>query len=106
MTARQPTNLMPSQPGDRILSENVGALVLGGKRVWVSNLFVYSQLIERAGWKDAGMKQMIDSRSFDLVVASRNFLGNKNYLVLGADRFDPEAIQALAQTYHALPITP
>jgi hypothetical protein len=29
-----------SQAGDRILSENVGALVLGGKRVWVSNLFV------------------------------------------------------------------
>jgi hypothetical protein len=90
-----------SQPGDRILSENVGALVLGGKKVWVSNLFVYTQLIEHAGWKDAGMKQMLDSRSFDLVVASRNFLGNKNYLLLGADRFAPEAIQALAKNYHA-----
>lgn len=91
-----------SQPGDRILSENVGALVLGGKKVWVSNLFVYTQLIENAGWKDAGMKPMIESRSFDLVVASRNFLGNKNYALLGADRFSPEAIQALAQNYHAV----
>jgi hypothetical protein len=91
-----------SQPGDRILSENVGALVLGGKTVWVSNLFVLTQLIEHAGWKDPGIKPMLDSRSFELVVASRNFLGNKAYSLLGADRFTPEAIQSLAQNYHAV----
>jgi hypothetical protein len=91
-----------TQEGDRILSENVGALVLGGKQVWVSNLFVYTQVIEHAGWKDAGMQEMLDSRSFDLVVASRNYLGNKTYSLLGADRFTPDAIQSLAQNYHAV----
>jgi hypothetical protein len=91
-----------SQPGDRILSENVGALILGDKKVWVSNLFVYSQLIERAGWKDAGMKQMIDTRAFDLIVASRNYPGNNAYSILGADRFAPETLQSLADNYHAV----
>ena len=32
-------------PGDQVLSENVGALVLAGKTVWVSNPFVYTQLV-------------------------------------------------------------
>jgi hypothetical protein len=91
-----------SQPGDRILSENVGALVLGGKKIWVSNLFVYSQLVQHAGWQDAGMKQMIETRSFDLIVTSRNYPGNKTYSLLGADRFAPEPLQLLAENYRAV----
>ncbi len=88
-----------SQAGDRILSENVGALVLGGKKVWVSNLFVYNQLIEHAGWQDVGMKKMIEARGFDLIVASRNYAGNKAYSILGVDRFSPEDIQAIVGNY-------
>jgi hypothetical protein len=91
-----------SHPGDRVLSENVGALVLGGKKVWVSNLFVYSQLIRNAGWQDAGMKQMIDTRSFDLIVTSRNYPSNKMYSLLGVDRFAPEPLQSLEQNYRAV----
>jgi hypothetical protein len=91
-----------SQPGDRILSENVGALALGGKKVWVSNLFVYSQLIQHAGWRDAGMKQMIDARSFGLIVTSRNYAANPAYALLGADRFAPEALQSLTENYRAV----
>ena len=86
--------------GEDVLSENVGAVVLAGKRVWVSNLFVYSQLIERGGWQDAGMNSMIAARRFSLIATSRNYLANRNYALYGSDRFPPEAIQAMAQNYH------
>jgi len=86
--------------GEDVLSENVGAVVLTGKKIWVSNLFVYTQLIERGGWQDAGVNSMIATRRFSLIATGRNYLANRSYAIYGSDRLPPEAIQAMAQNYH------
>lgn len=48
------------------------------------------------------MKQTIDMRSFDLIVASRNYTGNKAYSILDADRLAPGTLRSLADNHHAL----
>ncbi len=86
--------------GDRVLSENVGALVLAGKTVWVSNPFVYTQLVTRRGWPDAGLERMVRERGFDLIVASRNYPVYPSFRSDGAERFSPAVVNALADNYH------
>ncbi|MBZ5702990.1 MAG: hypothetical protein LAN84_14240 [Acidobacteriia bacterium] len=54
--------------GDRVLSENVGALLLSGKPVQLSNPYVYAQLVARAGWPDGPVRERLRSGQFDVVV--------------------------------------
>ncbi|MGI9101678.1 MAG: hypothetical protein ACR2IF_04450 [Terriglobales bacterium] len=85
--------------GDRVLSENVGALVLAGKTVWVSNPFVYSQLVMRRGWHDVGLEKMVRDGGFELIVASRNYPAYPWFRSDGAERFSAAGVNALAANY-------
>jgi hypothetical protein len=77
--------MVKQYPGDRVLSENVGALVLAGKTVWVSNPFVYSQLVMRGSWPDAGLERMVRNREFDLIVTQWNYPMYPNFMSDGAE---------------------
>lgn len=89
-------------PGDRILSENVGALVLAGKTVWISNPFVYSQMVMRGGWPDAGLQRMVSNREFDLILAEWNYPEFPSMMSAGAERFSSGVVKAIAQNYRAV----
>ncbi len=94
--------IVKNQPGDRVLSENVGALVLSGKTVWFSNLFVYSQMVMRGGWKDAGLEKMLRDREFDLIVTQWDYPTFPVFLGEGAERFSAGALRALAENYRSV----
>ncbi|MGZ4811812.1 MAG: hypothetical protein ACXVZI_03515 [Terriglobales bacterium] len=86
-------------PGDHVLAENVGALVLAGKTVWMSNPFVYGQLVMRGGWKDAGLERMVRDREFDLIVAQWNYPGIPAFWSEGGERFSAGVVRAIVENY-------
>jgi len=53
---------------DRILSENVSALVLGEKPVLISNPFVVTQLGNSVKWQAGSMEELAQGRYFDLIL--------------------------------------
>jgi hypothetical protein len=54
--------------GDRVLSENVGALVLAGKPVVVSDPFVYSWMVNQSVWSDTDLERLVRNHYFDSIV--------------------------------------
>ena len=88
--------------GDRVLSENVGALVMAGKTVWLSNPFVYSQMVMRGGWPDAGLERMVRNREFDLVVAQWNYPEYPPFMSDGSERFSSGVVKAIANNYRVV----
>jgi hypothetical protein len=54
--------------GDRILADNVGALVLAGKPIYVSDPFVFRWMVTNGGFSDAELRQRIVSRDFTSIV--------------------------------------
>jgi hypothetical protein len=54
--------------GDRILADNIGALVLAGKPTYVSDPFVFRWLVTNGGFSDADLRQRIISRDFTSIV--------------------------------------
>jgi hypothetical protein len=87
---------------DRVLSENVGALVMAGKTVWVSNPFVYSQMVMRAGWPDAGLERMLQDGDFNLFVAQWNYPDYPPFMSDGGERFSSGAVKAIVKNYRAV----
>jgi len=55
-------------PGRRILTENVGAVVMAGKPVQLSDPFVWIWLVRRGGWSDAELQSLVRTRAFDAIV--------------------------------------
>ncbi len=53
---------------DRMLSENIGAVVLAGKEPMVLEPFLWTREVVGAGWSDAAVVSSIESRQIDLVV--------------------------------------
>lgn len=53
-----------------VLSENMGALLLAGKPVLVSNPFVYTQLVRAGKRRDQYIEQRVRSREFGLLLMS------------------------------------
>ena len=90
------------QNGD-LLSENVGALVLGGKKVWVSNPYVLAQLVEHAGWSDATLVEMVRQRRFTAIYTHYDYLGIPAYLGHGTERASSELLRAIGDNYAAAP---
>jgi len=58
---------LQQHPGRRILAENVGAVVMAGKPVQLSDPFVWIWLVRRGGWSDAELQSMIRARAFDMI---------------------------------------
>lgn len=77
---------------DRILSENIGLLVVNRKTVWVSNPFAYQLLSNSGKAPDTPLQQRIREKWFD-------------YIILGADphaestRWSPAVRQAIIDNY-------
>ncbi|MGH9520905.1 MAG: hypothetical protein ACRD3E_00070 [Terriglobales bacterium] len=90
------------ESGD-IISENVGALVLGGNKVWVSNPYVLAQLVEHSGWSDAALVEMVRERRFAAIYTHYDYVGIPAYLAHGTERASPELLRAMAANYAASP---
>ena len=85
--------------GPNVLSINVGALVLGGKKVWVSNPFVLNQLVLHAGWPDEALTRMIRERRFDQILTDVDYAGIPSNRALGIELFSPAELQATHDNY-------
>jgi hypothetical protein len=59
---------MRSFNSDKLLSEDVTAIVLSGKPVLVSNPFVIAQIGERIQWLHGSLEEMVRRREFGLIV--------------------------------------
>ena len=81
--------------GDRILSDNVGALVLGGKQVYISDPFVYGWLVKGAGFPDEDLKRQIASGDFTSIVLNHQVEGHET----DDDRWPDDVRQAIRQNY-------
>jgi len=57
-------------PSSRVLSENLGPLLLAGKPILVSDPFAYDQLLKRGLWPDRQVEERLANRYFDLIVMS------------------------------------
>ena len=88
-----------SHRGDRALSENVSALLLGGKTVWVLDPFVYSQIVMHGTWPDEVMEPRLRSRWFDMVVTRRDYTRSSDALQRGVERFSAGMLQGLKANY-------
>jgi hypothetical protein len=86
-----------TRAGPDLLSENVGALVLGGKRVWVSNPFALAQMVEHAGWSDEELQRMVRERRFDAIIVRPSHMTGKYR------RFTLGVLQAITENYEPRP---
>jgi len=81
--------------GDRILTDNVGALVLTGKPVLVSNPFVYAQMVSRGGWPDTEVRDRVRRKEFDAIMLREPI---EDYA--RGDRFTAGTLEAIKANYH------
>jgi len=77
---------------DRVLSENVGALVVTGRPVLLSNPFVYAQLVRSGKWPSGRVEQMLQESTADLVILGKTGIREQ--------RWSEPALAALAANYH------
>jgi hypothetical protein len=77
---------------NRVLSENVGALVVTGRPVLLSNPFVYAQLVRRGKWPNAQVERMLQEGNADLVILGKPSVRDQ--------RWSQPALTALAANYH------
>jgi hypothetical protein len=83
--------------GDRILSENVGAVVLAGKLPGVFEPFMWARQVVGAGWSDAEVVNMIRSRQFDLILLNGEAVQTAFDPQQG--RWSPSSIEAIEKNY-------
>jgi hypothetical protein len=76
---------------NQVLSENVGALLLTGTPVLLSNPFVYAQLLRSGKWPNGQVEQMLQESTADLVMT-----GTPTTRAL---RWSQPALAALAANY-------
>lgn len=84
-----------SSPAERILSEDVSALVLNNKEVLVSNPFVVTELGNSVRWSQGSVETLIDHRYFDLIVLGSDL----ETLKQDPGRWSPESIRAVGEHY-------
>ncbi|HSC44452.1 MAG TPA: glycosyltransferase family 39 protein [Candidatus Acidoferrum sp.] len=81
--------------GDHVLTDSVGALLMSGKPVLISNPFVYTQLVEHSGWPDRQIRDRVKAREFDVIL-----LREQIAVYPPGERFTAEALQAMRENYH------
>lgn len=81
--------------GDSVLTDSVGALLIAGKPVLVSNPFVYAQLVSHGKLAKDPVKELVLEKKFDVILL-REAVG-----AYPADvRFTGATLQAIQQNYH------
>jgi hypothetical protein len=84
-------------PGRRILSENLGAVVIAGKPPVVMDPFIWTQMIVHDGWPDTEIVDLIRSRQIDLVVLKRDVKDLSNRSI--QNRWPKSVWDAIEQNY-------
>ena len=84
-----------SFPGRRVMSDDISALVLGGKEVLVSNPFVSTQLGNSITWQAGSVEQLVQRQYFDLIVLG----GTLDSYIPSAGGESPELIQTIGKRY-------
>ncbi len=84
-----------SFPGERVLSEDVAALVLNRKAVLVSNPFVTTQLRDTVNWSQGSMEHLVEERYFDLVLLG----GDVEGFLPQSGRWAASLIRAVGERY-------
>ena len=84
-----------SFPGQRVMSDDISALVLGGKDVLVSNPFVTTQLGNSITWQAGSVEQLVQRQYFDLIVLG----GTLDNYIPSAGGESPELIRAIRKQY-------
>jgi hypothetical protein len=81
--------------GDSVLTDSVGALLLAGKPVLVSNPFVYTQLVSRGKLHGDLIEERVSQKKFDVILL-RDPIG-----AYPADgRFSKGTLQGIRKNYH------
>ena len=91
-----------NHPGNHLLSEDLGALVLANKRAVISDPFAYGQLVRRASFSDTTFESSLTARYFDLIILSGNVqqLKDRARDPLSSDSRWPMAfVEALERNY-------
>jgi hypothetical protein len=86
-------------PATNILSENVGALVLAGKRVSVAEPFLLAQMVEHGLLAPQGIERRVANREFSLIVLNSQPAAMQ---LFGSDRWWPALVDALDRNYHVV----
>jgi hypothetical protein len=91
-----------SHPGQHILSENVGALVLANKPVLLSNPFVYTQLVRWSSLPAEPLNQLVRSRHFAVILLDGDILYLKRQATdvwSARSRWPATFVEALQENY-------
>lgn len=83
-------------PGRRVLSENVGALIVAGKPVLLNDPFMYEQMIEAGRASDEPMVRRVASRDFDVIMLGGNM---EFYHQNRSARWSPPFLAAVERNY-------
>jgi nucleotide-binding universal stress UspA family protein len=94
---RQAYEYVKDYPGRRILSENLGAVVIAGKPPVVMDPFSWTQMIVHGGWPDTEIVDLIRSRQIDLVVLGSDVKDRSNQLF--RERWPKSVADAIEQNY-------
>lgn len=94
---RQAYDRVKNHPGRRILSDNLGALVMAEKPFVVFEPFQWGREVLSAGWSDADVVGMIRSRQVDLIVVDEDVETMKRDPM--QDRWPPDVVDAIQQNY-------
>jgi hypothetical protein len=65
-------DFLRQRPGGDVISEQTGAALLAGKRLLVTDPFSYAQLIERAGWSEAPINELVREKKVTAIVLGRD----------------------------------
>lgn len=85
-------------PGDTVLAENVGAVVMSGKRVWVADPFMFWNLTNAGKLSSSTLEEMIANKKFDLIVLG---LDMDSYAQLRSYRWPPKVLSLVRTNYYA-----
>lgn len=61
-------DFVASHPGQHILSEEIGVLVLAGKPVFLNDPYLYTRMVEQAGWSPEPLNRRVRQRYFDAII--------------------------------------
>jgi hypothetical protein len=89
-------------PGRRILAEDVGAVVMAGKSVQLSDPYIWTWLVRRKGWSDAELQSLVRAHAFDAIILSGPINWQKG--MGDASRWPLPSLNALQENYRPVRI--
>ncbi len=90
------STLLNNSSSSRVLSENLGPLLVARKPILISDPFVYGQFVKRGLWPDRKIEDLVNERYFDLIVMSRDPAQVK---ALGSDVWSESLAAAIGRSY-------